>query len=167
MAVYEFIASNQKLPSFDDALSDEEIKSYNELLKMGFTEEQIQIRGMDLSKIDRNKKVFLINLPEELQSSPLVIVEDLHNSYARYFTDKKYIYKVTNVQKVVSHLTGYIGKYSNLWKELELWRVIQDDYSVDSSEVPSTVIPLHNLTLEKLEAFYESPVPNQMILFQT
>ena len=84
----------------------------------------------------------------------------------RFLTDKKFIYKVTNVEKVVSHLAGYIGKYSDTWKELELWRVLQDDYSVDSSEVPYTVLNLRNLTLEKLEAFYESSVPNQMILFQ-
>lgn len=166
MAVYEFIACNQKLASFKEALSDEEIKSYNELLKMGLTEEQIQIRGIDLSKIDRNKKVFFINLPEELQNSPLVIEADFHNPYARFLTDKKFIYKVTNVEKVVSHLAGYIGKYSDTWKELELWRVLKDDYTVDSSEVPQTAIHLRNLTLEKLELFYESSVPRRMILFQ-
>lgn len=154
MAVYEFIACNQKLKSFEEALSDEEIKSYNELLKIGFKEEQIQIRGIDLSKIDRNKKVFLINLPEELQNSPLVIEEDFHNPYARFLTDKKFIYKVTNAEKEVSHLAAYLGKFSDTWKELELWRVLQDDYSVDSFEVPKTVINLLNLKLEKLEAFH-------------
>lgn len=166
MTVYEFIACNQKLSSFEEALADEEIKSYNELLKLGFTEEQIQIRGIDLSQIDRNKKVFLINLPEELQNSPLVIEEDFNNPFARFLTDKKFIYKVKNIEKVVSHLAGYIGKYSDTWKELELWRVQENDYCVDSSEVPQTVINLRNLTLEKLEAFYEGSVPKQMILFQ-
>lgn len=111
MAVYEFIACNQKLKSFEEALSDEEIKSYNELLKIGFKEEQIQIRVIDLSKIDRNKKVLLINLPEELQNSPLVIEEDFHNPYARFLTDKKFIYKVTNAEKVVSHLAAYFGDF--------------------------------------------------------
>ena len=166
MAVYEFLACNQKLSSFEEALADEEIKSYNELLKMGFKEEQIQIRGIDLSKIDRNKKVFFINIPEELRNSPLKVEEDFHNHYARFLTEKKYIYKITGVEKVVIHLAGFIGKYSNDWKELELWRVIEDDYSVDSSEVPQTVSNLRNLTLEKLEAFYESTVPQRMILTQ-
>lgn len=73
---------------------------------MGLTEEQIQIRGIDLSKIDRNKRVFFIKLPEELQNSPLVIEEDFHNPYARFLTDKKFVYKVTGVEKVVSHLVG-------------------------------------------------------------
>lgn len=77
MAVYEFISCNNKLTTFEEALSDEEIKSYNELLKIGLTEEQIQIRGIDLSKIDRNKRVFFIQLPEDLQNSPLIIEEDL------------------------------------------------------------------------------------------
>lgn len=166
MTIYQFIACNQKLATFEEALSDEEIKSYNELLQMGFTEKQIQIRGINLSKIDRNKKVFLINLPEELQNSPLVIGEDFYNPYARFLTDKKFIYKVTNVEKVVSHFAWYIGKYSTIWKELELWRVIEDDYSIDSSDVSKTVIHLRNLTLETLETFYEGTVPNQMVLFQ-
>lgn len=45
---------------------------------MGLSEEQINIRGIDLSKIDRDKKVFTIFLPEELTNSPpkqLVIVQ--------------------------------------------------------------------------------------------
>lgn len=165
MAVYEFIACNQKLASFEDAVADEEIKSYNELIKMGFTEEQIQIRGIDLTKIDRNKKVFLIQIPEELQNSPLVIEEDFHHSYARYLTDKKFIYKVTGADIVVSHLAGYIGKYSNTWTELELWRVLDDDYSVDSSEIPKNVVDICNLSIESLESFYEGSVPRCLRLF--
>ncbi|MFS0864903.1 hypothetical protein [Fredinandcohnia sp. 179-A 10B2 NHS] len=165
MAVYEFIACDQKLTSFEDALADEEVKSYNELLSMGYTEEQIHIRGIDLTNIDRDKKVFLIQIPEELQNSPLVIEEDFHHSYARYLTDKKFIYKVAGADKVVSHLAGYIGKYSNTWTELELWRVLEDDYSVDSSEIPQSVINLRNLSLENLEEFYEGSVPRILILF--
>ncbi|MEH7237645.1 hypothetical protein [Bacillus sp. JJ1562] len=166
MAVYEFIACNQKLSSFEKALADEEIKSYNELLKMGFTAEQIQIRGINLSKIDRNIKVFYIKLPEELHNSPLQIEEDFKNPYARFLTEKKFIYRVTGVEKAVSHLAGYIGKYANTWKELELWRVMEDDYSVEDSLIPKTVISLHYLTLEKLEVFYEGSVPNCLILVQ-
>lgn len=106
LTVYKFIASDQKLATFEEALQDEEIKSYNELLKMGLTEEQIKIRGIDLSKIDRDKKVFFINLPEELKTSPLRIEEDFHNSYARYLTDKKYIYKIIDEGKAIYHLAG-------------------------------------------------------------
>ena len=166
LAVYEFISCNQKLTTFKEALSDEEIKSYNELLKMGLTEEQIQIRGIDLSNIDRNKRVFFIQLPEELQNRPLVIEEDFHNPYARFLTDKKFVYKVTGVEKVVSHLAGYIGKYVNIWRELELWRVTEGDYLVDPSGIPQTVINLRDLTLEKLESFYDGPVPKRLILVQ-
>lgn len=166
MAVYEFIACNEKLGTFKDALADEEIKSYKELLKMGFTDEQIQIRGMDLSNIDRNKKVFFIQIPEELQNSPVRIEEDFRNPFARFLTDKKFIYKVTGVEKVASHFAGYIGKYANTWTELELWRVTEDDYTLDSSEIHQTDIHLRNLTIENLEDFYEGAVPNRLILVQ-
>lgn len=54
-------------------------------------------QGGNLSKIDRNEKVNLINLTEELQNSPLVIEEGFHNSYARFLTDKRFIYKEMNV----------------------------------------------------------------------
>lgn len=43
--IYEFIACNQKLPTFQEALEDEQMKSYNELLALGLSEEQIAIRG--------------------------------------------------------------------------------------------------------------------------
>lgn len=166
MAIYQFISCNQKLSSFEEMLSDEEIKSYNELLKMGFTEDQIQIRGIDLTKVDRDKKVFLIRLPEELQNSPLVIEEDFHHPYARFLTNKKYIYRVAGVEKAVSHLAAYIGKYANTWKELELWQVMEDDYSVNSAEIPQTVINISNMTIEKLDEFFEGSVPSRLTLFQ-
>lgn len=164
MSSYDFIACNQRLSTFEEALSDEEIKSYNELVKMGLTEDQIKIIGIDISKIDRNKNVFLIQLPEEIRNSPLVIEVDFHNYYARFLTDKKFIYKVSGIEKVISHFAGYIGKYSDTWKELELWRVIEEDYSIDSSKVPQTILNLRNLTIEQLEAFYEGPVPSRMTL---
>lgn len=167
MAVYEFIACNQKLPTFIELLSAEEIKSYNELLKMGFTEKQIQIRGIDLSKIDRNKKVFFIQLPDELQNSPLGIEEDFHHSYARFLTDKKFIYKVTGVEKAVSHLAYYLGNSARTWKELELCRVNEDDYSVDSAGISETVVNIGNLTMEQLESFHEGTVPGLLKIVQS
>lgn len=166
MGVYEFIACNQKLASFEEALSDERIKSYNDLLEIGLSEEQIQIRGLDLTEFDRNEKILLIDLPEELLNSPLIIEEDFHNSYARFLTDKKFVYKVLGVEKVVPHLVGYIEKYANTWKELELWRVKEDDYLVDSSEMPQSVIPLRNVTIEIIEDFYEGTVPKRLLLVQ-
>lgn len=166
MIIYQFIACDQKLPSFEEALADEEVKSYNELLKMGLTEDQIKIIGIDLTGIDRNKKVFLITLPEEFQNCSLTIKEDFQNPYARYLTDRKYIYKVTNVEKAIPQLGWYIGKYTETWKELELWRVIEDEYCVDSGGVPETVIKIRNVTLEILEDFYDGPVPNRIFLVQ-
>lgn len=166
MAIYHFISCNQKLSSFEEMLSDEEKKSYNELLNMGYTEDQIQIRGIDLTRVDRDKRVFLIKLPEELQNSPLVIEEDFHHPYARFLTNKKYIYRVAGVEKAVSHLAAYIGKYANTWKELELWRVMENDYSVNSTEIPQTVINLSNMTIEKLDDFFEGSVPSRLTLLQ-
>ena len=166
LSIYEFIACDQKLSTFEEALSDEQIKSYNELLKMGLKDEQIRIRGIDLSKVERDKKIFYIPLPEELQNSPLVIEEDFHHPYARYLTNKKFIYKVVNAQKAITHLAGYIGKYSDIWRELELWRVTEDDYGIDSSDVPKTIINLRDLTVEKVDIFYEGTVPNQLVLVQ-
>jgi len=166
LAIYQFIACDQKLPSFEEALADEEVKSYNDLLKMGLTEEQIQIRGIDLTGIDRNKKVFLITLPEEFQNCSLTIEEDFQKPYAPFLSDRKFIYKVTSVEKAISQLGWYIGKYTETWKELELWRVIEDDYCVDSGGISQTIINIRNMTLDKLEDFYDGPVPNRIVLVQ-
>lgn len=166
MVVYDFIACNEKLSSFAEALTDEQMKSYNELLKLGLSEKQIQIRGIDLSKMDRDKKVFFIQLPEELLNSPLVIEADFRNPYARFLTDKKFIYKIIGVEKVVSHLAGYIVKHAITWKEIELWRVLEEDYSVDPFEIPQTFTNLRNLTVEQLESFYEGAVPKLFIIAQ-
>ncbi|GGA92986.1 hypothetical protein [Ornithinibacillus halotolerans] len=166
MSIYEFIASNEKLATFEEALADEEIKSYNELLDMGLSEEQINIRGIDLSDIDRNEKIFYIQLPEELQNSPLMVEEDFQNSFAHFLTDKKYIYRISGVERAVPHLGGYIGKYANTWNELELWRVNEDDYTTDTTEIPIAVRHLPSVTLEDLEVFYEGTVPRKLILVQ-
>lgn len=167
MANYEFMACDYKLPSFQEALEDEEIQSYNGLLKLGFTEEQItySFRGIDLKGLERDKKVFLIQLPEELQNSPLKMVEDFHNPYARYLSDKKYIYKINGVNEAIPHFIGYIAKYGEHWKELELWRVIEDDYHV--LDVPNKMLKLkdHKL-LNRLEEFYEEPIPQQLVLLR-
>ena len=166
MVDYDFIASNEKLPTFEEVLVEEELKSYNDLLKLGLTEEQIQIIGIDLKKMDHNKNVFLIQLPEELQNSPLVIEEDFRNSYARFLTDKKFIYKVTDVERAVSHLAVYIGMYANTWKEIELWRVLEDDYTVDYLTIAQSIINIRNLTIEHLESFYEASNPKLLKIVQ-
>lgn len=167
MAIYEFVACDYKLPSFQEALEDEEIQSYNGLLKLGFTEKQIaySFRGIDLKGIDRNKKVFLIQLPEELQNSPVEIVADFHHPYARYLSDKKYIYKINGVSQAIPHFIGYIAKYDEHWKELELWRVIEDDYHV--LDVPNKTLKLRDHTLlNRLEEFYEGPIPQRLALLR-
>lgn len=166
MIDYRFIACDEKLPTFQEALKDEKIKSYNELLKMGLTEEQIKIRGIDLSKVDREKKVFLIFLPEELENSPLVVENDSSNTYARYLTNKKYIYRVEGIENALIHFAGYIGKYADVWTELELWQVLEDDYLVDSLNISQTIIELREMTIEKLEDFYETAAPKKLILIQ-
>ncbi len=166
MINYRFIACNEKLPTFQEALEDEKMKSYNELLKMGLTEEQIKIRGIDLSKVDRDKKVFLIFLPEELKTSPLVIKNDSSNTYARYLTDKKYIYRVEGVENSLIHFAGYIGKYADIWTELELWQVLEDDYLVDPLSISQTIIKSRQMTIEKLEEFLETDIPKKLILVQ-
>lgn len=154
--MYIFIASNEKLVTFEEALEDEKIKSYNELLKMGMTEQQIQIRGHDFSNIDRDAKVFLIMLPDEIANSPLSIEPDFKNAYARYLTEKRYIYKVSQANKVVPHFAGYIGKYSNVWRELEIWCVKEDDYTVDISQIHQQTLRIHSLTMEHIEELVES-----------
>ena len=154
--MYIFIASNEKLVTFEEALEDEKIKSYNELLKMGMTEQQIQIRGHDFSNIDRDAKVFLIILPDEIANSPLSIEPDFKNAYARYLTEKRYIYKVSQANKVVPHFAGYIGKYSNVWRELEIWCVKEDDYTVDISQIHQQTLRIHSLTMEHIEELVES-----------
>ncbi|MFC5541926.1 MAG: hypothetical protein C0P75_013295 [Bacilli bacterium] len=165
--IYEFIACNQKLPTFQEALEDEQMKSYNELLALGLSEEQIAIRGVDLKGIDRDKKVFWIRLPDELLNSPLLVEKDSHNPYARYLSDKKYVYKLSNVSsEIIPHVAYYLLKYANLWRELEIWRVIQDDYLIDMAEIPHRIIPLHVLTLEDLEAFFDRPAPRKMTITQ-
>jgi len=167
MANYEFMACDYKLPSFQEALEEEEIQSYNGLLKLGFTQEQIaySFRGIDLKGIDRDKKVFLIQLPEELQNSPVEIIEDFHNPYARYLSDKKYIYKINGVNQALPHFIGYIAKYVEYWKELELWRVVEDDYRV--YDVPAKMLKLRDHTLlNHLDVFYEGPIPQQLVLLR-
>ncbi|OCA90431.1 hypothetical protein A8F94_00640 [Bacillus sp. FJAT-27225] len=165
-SLFVFMACDQRLLSFEDALEDEEIKSYNELLKMGFTDDQIQIRGIDLTKIDRDKKVFLIRLPDELHDSPLRIEEDFHNHYARYLTEKRYIYKLEGAEIAVLHLAFYLGKYIGTMKELELWRVHEDDYTMDSSGIPETRVQARYFTTEILEAFFEGSLPNRLMVVQ-
>ena len=162
--MYLFIATNEKLASFQEALDDEQIKSYNELLKMGMTEQQIQLRGHDFSKIDRDAKVFLIMLPDEIANSPLTIEPDNNNSYARFLTDKRYIYKVEMAHKALLHFAGYIGKYSNRWRELEIWHVIEDDYSVDSTTIAQKYVHLRQLTSEHLEELVEAAEPRMLRL---
>lgn len=154
--MYIFIASNEKLVTFEEALEDEKIKSYNELLKMGMTEQQIQLRGHDFSNIDRDAKVFLIMLPDEIANSPLSIEPDFKNAYARYLTEKRYIYKVSQANKVVPHFAGNIGKYSNVWRELEIWCVKEDDYTVDISQIHQQTLRIHSLTMEHIEELVES-----------
>lgn len=162
--MYLFIACNEKLASFQEALEDEEIKSYNELLKMGMTEQQIQLRGHDFSKIDRDAKIFLIMLPDEIKNSPLSIEPDFNNSYARFLTDKRYIYKVTMAHKAILHFAGYIGKYSDRWRELEIWHVDEDDYTVDSTAIKQKSIHLRQLTSEHLEDVVEAAEPTMLRL---
>ena len=165
MTVYEFLASNEKLLSFEEALSDEQIKSYNELLKLGYTEQDLvnRFRGVDLSKIDRNKKVFFVVLSEDVQNCSLAIEEDFNHPFARFLTDKKFIYKITGVEKAIPFLVGYIAKYACSWKELELWRVIEYDYIID---IPRSAKNYRDITLEVIENFYESSVPRLLVLVQ-
>lgn len=154
--MYRFIACDYKLRSFAETLEDEQMKSYNELLAMGLTEKQIQLRGHDFSKIDRDAKVFLIMLPEELSGSPLIIEPDFQNAYARYVSDKRYIYRVEHAQQALVHFVGYIGKYAGHWKELELWCVHEDDYTIDLATISQrTVYVQHELSSEPFETFFE------------
>jgi hypothetical protein len=162
--MYLFLACNEKLASFQEALEDEKIKSYNELLKMGMTEQQIQLRGHDFSKIDRDAKVFLIMLPDEIANSPLSIEPDFKNSYARFLTDKRYIYKVEMAHKALLHFAGYIGKYSDRWRELEIWHVEEDDYNVDSTTIVQKSVHLRQLTNEHLEDLVEATEPKMLRL---
>lgn len=166
MAIYEFLACNGKLNTFCEALKDERMKSYNDLLQMGVTEKQINIRGIDLSRIDRDKKVFLIQLPAELENSPLTIEQDFNNAYARFLTNKKYIYKILNAEKVPLHLIFYLVKNANYWKEIELWRVIEDDYCIVSQEINQKTIYLRHLTLDSIESFLEDDIPCLLTILQ-
>ena len=165
--MYIFIATDQKLPSFVEALQDEQIKSYNELLAMGLTDEQIRLRGHNFSKIDRDEKVFYIMLPDELKNSPLSVEPDFQNAYARYITEKRYIYKVLNAQsqQTLVHFVGYIGKYAGQWREIELWCVNEDDYAIDPQQIPQRTVHVHKqLTSEPFEELLESEQP-QMLRF--
>lgn len=162
MKHYIFIACNIKLPTFEDALHDEQIKSYNELLAMGLTDAQIAIRGRDLSHIDRDAKVFLIMLPDELKNSPLIIEPDNEfEYYARYLTDKKYIYRVRYAEQALSHLLGYIAKYALQLDIIELWRVNLDDYTTDIAQQTKRI---RNCTLNDIEQFFEADIPCQLTL---
>lgn len=161
-----FIACNERLATFQQALEDERMKSYNELLQLGFTEKMLKerlFRGIDLKGIDRDKKMFLIELPEELTNSSLLIEEDFYHSFARFLTDKKYIYRVTGIEESIFHFFAYIAKYANTWRELEIWRVHEDDYV---TEVPIQVINYRNFTLIQLERFFEEKNPKQLLLIK-
>lgn len=163
--MYIFIACDEKLRSFAETLQDEQIKSYNELLAMGMTDKQIQLRGHDFSKLDRDAKVFLIMLPDELTNSPLVIEPDFQNAYARYVSDKRYIYRVEHAQQALVHFVGYIGKYAGYWKELELWCVNEDDYTIDVASIAQrTVYVQQELSSEPFETFFEKDEP-QVVRF--
>lgn len=168
------MASNEKLPTYEEALEDEWPKSYNELIKLGFTEKQLQIRGIDLSDIDKDKKIFYIILPEELEhllpndlkDSSLNVEKDFKNAYARFLTDKKFIYKITGVETLlaIEYFVSYIKKYADVWLELEIWQVVEDDYVIDPSTIKVSTVKLQNLTIEMLEKFFEATTPRKLII---
>lgn len=167
MVNYIFLATDEKLPSFEEAMADECIKSFNELLELGYKEKNLMIRGIDFSYLDKDGKIFLIELPEELANSPLSIEDDSKNTYARYLTNKKFIYKITGVEKVIEHFLKYIEKCAMIFTELELWQVVEDDYLIELSSIPTEVVNVRQLTMGILEKFFDRKKPKKLVITQS
>lgn len=166
MVNYIFFATNEKFPPFEETIEAEQIKSINDLIESGITEAEIRkIRNLNLAEVDWNAKRFLFldyEFPNDVGSSSLHIKEDHQNAYARFLTDKKFIYRIKGIDDAVSHFHKYLSYYK--WKEIELWQVVEDDYLIDLNSIKQFVVKFSNLTVKMLEDFFESTTPRKLTI---
>lgn len=166
MIDYIFFATNEKFPPFEETLASEQVKSINDLINLGIKEDEIKkIRNLDLSEIDKNEKKFIFfdyEFPDDVGSSSLVIEDDHQNAYARFLTDKKFIYRIKGIENSVSHFQRYLSYY--IWREIELWQVVADDYLMDPLKIKQSVVKFPNLTIKMLEEFFESDTPRKLTI---
>lgn len=153
LTIYNFFASDFELPTkaTDD---DDNIKSYNELIALGYTKSQIQQQFgniLNLMKVDKNSKIFLIL--NDGESNDLSVYEDFDHSLARYYSNKKFIYGIGGGNESSSIYIDYLRKISFSGKEIELWHTWLDKYEKD--EVEYHTIEVSNLTPKYLDDFFD------------
>ncbi|MGH0680916.1 hypothetical protein ACQVPP_27525 [Bacillus luti] len=108
------------------------------------------LKGLEL---DKNEKISLINGDSE--EGHRLIYEDHQNQLARYYSKKKYIYKVenNNSKLIPQYVKEYFGSISVPYKDIELWHTWLDEYELEGVEYEETNEA--QLTVGKLECFFD------------
>lgn len=153
ISVYNFLATDFKLPISNN---DNDIQSVNDLVKLGYTKKDIHnIFGNILNGLDINddEKFFLFDSKQK--EDELEIYEDNHNPFARYYSQKKYIYRVENrnSESLSTLLKDFLNNSKLENKEIELWHTWLDKYELD--EVVYERMDCSKLTVDKLDTFFE------------
>lgn len=153
ISVYNFLATDFKLPISNN---DNDIQSVNDLVKLGYTKKDIHnIFGNILNGLDINddEKFFLFDSKQK--ENELEIYEDNHNPFARYYSQKKYIYRVENrnSESLSTLLKDFLNNSKLENKEIELWHTWLDKYELD--EVVYERMDCSKLTVDKLDTFFE------------
>lgn len=152
ISVYNFLATDFKLPIFNN-----DIQSVNDLVKLGYTKKDIHnIFGNILNGLDINddEKFFLFDSKQK--ENELEIYEDNQSPFARYYSQKKYIYKIEslNSESLSTLLKDFLNTIKTGYKEIELWHTWLDKYEMD--EVGYEKIYCSELPESKLDAFFET-----------
>lgn len=154
ISIYNFLATDFKLPISNN--SEENIQSVNDLVKLGYNKKDIHINYGNILEgigIDDDEKFFLFDSNQK--ENKLEIYEDNHNRFARYYSQKKYIYRIENRNSefLSRMMIDFLNNIKTDCKEIELWHTWLDKYELD--EVEYGKIDYSNLTVDKLDTFFE------------
>lgn len=160
------MATDFKLPILS---SDEDtIQSVNDLVKLGYNKKDIHIifgNILEGIEIDDNEKFFLFDSNQK--ENKLEIYEDNQSRFARYYSQKKNIYRIENKnsESLSTMMINFLNNIKTDYKEIELWHTWLDKYELD--EVEYEKIYYSNLTDDKVDAFFENDTylnPKVMII---
>lgn len=160
------MATDFKLPILS---SDEDtIQSVNDLVKLGYDKKDIHIifgNILEGIEIDDNEKFFLFDSNQK--ENKLEIYEDNQSRFARYYSQKKNIYRIENKnsESLSTMMINFLNNIKTDYKEIELWHTWLDKYELD--EVEYEKIYYSNLTDDKVDAFFENDTylnPKVMII---
>ncbi|WP_255300101.1 hypothetical protein [Bacillus wiedmannii] len=153
MSIYNFLATDIELPILKS--SNDNIKSFNDLLGLGYKEKELyrlfggMLKGLEL---DKNEKIFLIN--GDAEEGHLLISADHQNQFARYYSKKKNIYMIenNNSKLLPQYVKEYLDSITVFYKDIELWHTWLDEYELEGVEYERTNVA--QLTVGKLEFFF-------------